>query len=264
MEAAHDLDDSQKEQDMKLQHHLGGLEGLGPVDFQKRVFVAPWEARIFGIHVAMMGLSNHLDQSLPKYPLKQVPTTFKDFWTWGHLRMGAEAMNPFDYFRFRYYEKWLGGITGFFVEKGYITQEELDTRTALYLADGNLKDAPLPQRTNAAIDAQVISYLRQGDSPKRPLKTAPKFAAGAPVTVKDVPPVGHTRLPGHLRGKSGKIHAVYEGAYTYFFSTGPDGLGEPMPVYLVTFDPKVIWGEALADPHAIFYADLFETYLQAA
>jgi nitrile hydratase len=249
---------------MKLQHHLGGLEGLGPVDFQKRVFVAPWETRIFGIHVAMMGQSNHLEGALPKYPIKQVPTAFKDFWTWGHLRVGAEAMNPLDYFRFRYYEKWLGGITGFFVDKGYITEEELDTRTAQYLEDGNLNDAPLPKRDNQAIDDQVMRYLREGDSPQRPRQAAAKFAAGDTVTVKDIPPVAHTRLPGHLRGKTGRVHLVYEAAYTYFFSTGPDGLGAPMPVYLVAFEPQAIWGEALAEPNAIVYADLFETYLEAA
>jgi nitrile hydratase len=45
---------------MKLQHSLGGLEGLGPVTFEKRVFVEPWEKRIFGIHVAMMALSSQL------------------------------------------------------------------------------------------------------------------------------------------------------------------------------------------------------------
>jgi nitrile hydratase subunit beta len=56
---------------MKLQHHLGGLEGLGTPVFQKRVFVEAWEERIFGIHVAMMALSNHLDKARPKYLRKQ-------------------------------------------------------------------------------------------------------------------------------------------------------------------------------------------------
>ena len=64
---------------MKLQHNLGGLENLGPIEFQKRVFVAPWEERIFGIHVAMMGLSNHLGESLAKYAIDKVPTKFKSF-----------------------------------------------------------------------------------------------------------------------------------------------------------------------------------------
>ena len=38
-------------------------------------------------------------------------------------------MNPFDYFRFRYYEKWLGGISGWFSAKGYITAEKLEAKT---------------------------------------------------------------------------------------------------------------------------------------
>jgi nitrile hydratase subunit beta len=248
---------------MKLQHHLGGLEELGAVVFQKKVFVAPWEERIFGIHVAMMGLSNHLDKALPKYSIKQVPTTFKDYWTWAHLRIGAEGMNPFDYFRLRYYEKWLGGISGFFIEKGYITKAELDAETASYLANGNLGFTPLPKGGSVAIDQQVMRYLELGDSPKRESAAKPKFAAGAKVKVKDVPPVDHTRLPGHLRGKTGNIELVYPGAYNYFLSTGPDGIGEPMPVYLVGFDPKELWGEAKSDPNSIYYDDLFEAYLEA-
>jgi len=248
---------------MKLQHNLGGLEGLGPVVFQKRVFVQSWEERIFGIHVAMMALSNHLDKARPQYPIKQVPTTFKDFWTWGHLRMGAEAMNPFDYFRLRYYEKWLGGISGFFVAKGYITAQELDAQTALYLASGNLANAPLPAGGNAAIDTQVIRYLREGDSPKGAYSGNPKFKPGMKVKVKDVPPVDHTRLPGHLRGKVGTIDSVYPDAYGDFFSTGPDGIGSPMPVYLVSFAPKDLWGTEKSEPNSTYYDDLFEVYLEA-
>ncbi|MEL6580251.1 MAG: nitrile hydratase subunit beta, partial [Cyanobacteria bacterium J06621_12] len=117
---------------MKIQHNIAGIENLGEIDFQKRVFVVPWEERIFGIHVAMMALSNHLDtDSVPDYSISSVPTTFDSFWSWGHLRKGAEGMNPFDYFKFRYYEKWLGGISGFFIDEGYITEEELDAKTAL-------------------------------------------------------------------------------------------------------------------------------------
>ena len=123
--------DRRKPRLMKLQHYLGGLEGLPePLTLEKRVFVEEWEKRIFGIHVAMMGLSNHLGAALPAYPIDEVPTTFKDEWTWADLRTGAEAMNPFDYFKFRYYEKWLGGITQFFIDKGYVTEEELADRIA--------------------------------------------------------------------------------------------------------------------------------------
>lgn len=248
---------------MKLQHNLAGLEGLGKIDFQKRVFVVPWEERIFGIHVAMMALSSHLEtDALPDYPLSSVPTSFKSTWTWGHLRKGAEAMNPFDYFKFRYYEKWLGGISGFFVEEGYITAEELDAKTALYLEDGNLKNTPLPNKPVPAIDAQVMKYLREGDSPQRDVAIAPKFSEGDKVRVKNIPPGEHTRLPGNLRGKIGTIYTVYDAPYTYFFATD-DGLGKPMPVYNVKFEATELWG-VMAEANSVYYNDLFETYLEAA
>ncbi|PRC57001.1 nitrile hydratase subunit beta, partial [Mycobacterium sp. ITM-2017-0098] len=64
---------------MRLQHYLGGLEGLPqPLNLEKRVVVEDWEKRIFGIHVAMMGLSNHLGSALPAYPIADVPTEFQE------------------------------------------------------------------------------------------------------------------------------------------------------------------------------------------
>ncbi|MEM6445637.1 MAG: nitrile hydratase subunit beta [Cyanobacteria bacterium P01_D01_bin.123] len=247
---------------MKLQHNLGGLEGLDSITPELEVFVEPWEKRIFGIHTAMMALSNHLDTSLPDYTIEDVPTNFKSFWTWGHLRMGAEAMHPFEYFRLRYYEKWLGGISGFFVEEGYITQEELDTRTAEFLEDSEKAAAPLPTGGDEAIDAQVVKYLREGDSPRRPFPDPPKFAVGDRVRIKNVFPAAHSRLPGNLKGCEAEVVLVYEGAYTYFFPT-EDGLGTPMPVYSLAFKPEDLWDEALVEPNSIYYNDIFEVYIEA-
>lgn len=239
---------------MKLQHALGGLELPEAVTFEKKVFVEPWEQKIFAIHVAMMGLSNHLD-------FEDVPTTFKDEWTWADLRKGAESMHPFDYFKFRYYEKWLGGISGFFVGQGYISEEELEAKTAEYLAE---PDAPLPDGGDGKIDEQIEHYLVTGDSPyKEPVGPA-KFALGDTVTVKNVPATDHTRLPGHLRGRTGVIDKVYDGTYAYFCSTGPDGIGPAMPTYSVKFEPSELWNEMAEPGPNEFYADLFETYLEAA
>jgi nitrile hydratase len=239
---------------MKLQHTLGGLEGLDPITPEKRVFVAPWEKTIFGIHAAMMGLSNHLG-------FQGVPTKLDDEWTWADLRKGAEAMNPFDYFRFRYYEKWLGGISGWFTAKGYITAEELEAKTREFLAN---PAAGKPAGGDPKIDEQVRHYLVTGDSPKRTVGTAPAFKAGDNVLVKDVPHTDHTRLPGHLRGKPGIVETVYDGAYAYFCSTGPDGLGEPMASYCVRFDPADLWDDLSEPGNSAFYADLFEVYLEPA
>jgi nitrile hydratase beta subunit len=233
---------------MKLQHYLGGLEGLGPVEFEKRVFVEPWEKRIFGIHVAMMALSSQL-------PLPKTPSGFKTIWTWADLRKGAESLNPFDYFKYRYYEKWLGGISGYFIDKGYITQEELDARTKM-----TSPSAAPSKGSDPAIDERVSTYLVEGDSPKRDIKATPRFSKGDKVLVKDVPTVEHSRLPGYLRNHIGTIDTVYDGAYTYLCSTGPDGLGEAMPVYCVRFNPEDIW-KGNTEKNVSIYADLFEAYL---
>jgi nitrile hydratase len=238
---------------MKLQHYLGGLEGLPePLTLEKRVFVEDWEKRIFGIHVAMMGLSNHLGAALPEYPIDEVPTAFEDKWTWADLRTGAEAMNPFDYFKFRYYEKWLGGITQFFVDKGYVTEAELAAKIAEVPPATGAEDAP-------AIDDQVISYLRLGDSPRRDV-AHPKFPVGSTVRITNVPADAHSRLPGYLRGQTGTVERVFEGDYAYFTHTG-DGIGDPMPIYIVEFDPAEIWGPRAEDGPLRLYAELFEAYL---
>lgn len=247
---------------MKLQHNIGGIENLDPIKFETRVFVEPWEERIFGIHTAMMALSNHLGTSLPDYAIDQVPTEFKSFWSWGHLRMGAESMHPFEYFRLRYYEKWLGGISGFFVEEGYITQTELDARTAEYLADSGKAAAPLPETGATAIDEQIVKYLVEGDSAMRPSDAVPKFSVGDRVKVKEVYSGDHTRLPGHIRGRIAEVVKVYADTFTYFFPT-TDGLGEPMPVYSLAFKATDIWDESLTDSNLIYYNDIFEVYLEA-
>ncbi len=235
---------------MKLQHYLGGLEGLGPVTFEKRVFVEPWEKRIFGIHVAMMALSSQL-------PLPATPSKFNSVWTWADLRKGAESLNPFDYFKYRYYEKWLGGISGYFVEKGYVTEAELAARTEQILA----KPATPPAKGgDPAIDKRIVTYLVEGDSPKRDTAVTPRFSKGDKVLVKNVPTVEHTRLPGYLRNRTGIVDTVYPGNYTYLTSTGPDGVGPAMPVYCVLFDAEDLW-KGNTEKNVEIYADLYEAYL---
>lgn len=249
---------------MKLQHNLAGLEGLDPINTETKVFVEDWEQRIFGIHTAMMALSNHLEKSTPDYDIDNLPTTFKSFWTWAHLRQGAENMHPFDYFRLRYYEKWLGGISGFFIEEGYITEEELNERTSELLKLINDNEATaLPEGGDPLIDAQIEKYLREGDSPKRDVTIAPKFSVGEKVRIKMVLSGEHSRLPGNLQGRVAKVAEVYDDNYTYFYATA-DGLGTPMPVYNLAFNTEDLWDKSLTEPGSIYYNDIFEAYIEPA
>ncbi|MFC0402073.1 nitrile hydratase subunit beta [Paraburkholderia rhizosphaerae] len=245
---------------MKLQHHIGGIENLGPVNLDTRVFAEPWEQRIFGIHTAMMAESAHLADALRAYPVKDLPTRFKSDWTWASLRTGAERMQPFEYFKFRYYEKWLGGIAQFFIDAGYIRADELTEKTAFYRAH---PDAALPDRPNAPLATQINTYLQQGDSGYHEPAHAPRFAAGDTVRIADPAPVDHTRLPGYLRNKTGTVDVVYPGDFSYFVSTGVDGVGKPMAVYRVAFDATEIWGPDKTEPNTTIYADLYEAYVLA-
>jgi len=244
---------------VKLAHHLGGIENLGPVSTDTRVFAEPWEQRIFGIHTVMMAESAHLANARHAYPVSTLPTTFKNDWTWASLRTGAEDMNPFEYFKYRYYEKWLGGISQFFVDQGYITADELAQKTAHFRAH---PDAALPEQPNPELSRQVDAYLLNGDSGYHEAHAAPRFAAGAEVWVADPQAVDHTRLPGYLRNRRGVVDCVYGGTFAYFVSTGVDGIGTPMPVYRIAFDAADIWGPGKSEPNTTIYADLFEAYLQ--
>lgn len=244
---------------MKLQHYLGGLENLGPVSLEKNVFVSEWEKRIFGIHTVMMAESRHLSDALPQYPVAELGTSFNETWTWASLRTGAEGMQPFEYFKYRYYEKWLMGITQFFIDRGYVTAAEMAELVKTY------RDNPaqaLPDQPNAALKQQIVRYLNEGDSGLRPATAAPLFAVGQTVYVADPEAADHTRLPGFLRNKKGTVTEVYPGAFEYFVTTGPDGLAGPQHVYCVSFAAEDIWGEEKCEPNTVIYADLFETYIQ--
>lgn len=238
---------------MRLQHYLGGLENLGPVNPDRSVFAAGWEKRIFGIHTVMMAASSHLGHAAPV-------SSFREHWTWAHLRTGAEAMQPFEYFKYRYYEKWLMGISGFFIDRGYVDPVSLDNLTTHYRA---LPDAPLPASPNFALAEQIGRYLRHGDSGLRSAQPA-RFKIGDTVLIGDPAEADHTRLPGFLRKRRGVIKEVYAGAFEYFVSTGADGLTGPQQVYSVAFDAAHLWGEARCEPDTVIYADLFDTYIEAA
>jgi nitrile hydratase beta subunit len=203
-------------------------------------------------------LSDSLRTSVPAYDMEPVPTVFRTTWTWADLRKAAEAVNPLAYFQFRYYEKWLGGITAYFLDNGYITQAELDAAIQKYRG---VPEAALPEHQCEGIDAQVIKYLREGDSSRRGHADNPSFATGDHVVVRNPPATDHTRLPGYLRGHTGRVERVFEGKYGYFCSTGADRLGAPVPVYLVRFEPQEIWGERTETHAGPLYAEIYESYL---
>ncbi len=90
-------------------HDLGGLAG-GPIDRDEH---APtfWEQRIDAMLV-LLGDSK-----------RRIIDT-------AELRRGIESLGPEAYDTLGYYERWAASIAAVLVEKGVVTQDELDRRAA--------------------------------------------------------------------------------------------------------------------------------------
>jgi nitrile hydratase len=92
-------------------HDLGGMHGFGPIEREENepVFHEDWERRIFGVlNLAMGAAQIHVDE----------------------IRHAIEKMPPAEYLSSPYYEHWLYGAERVLAERGIVTREELDKRTA--------------------------------------------------------------------------------------------------------------------------------------
>jgi hypothetical protein len=88
-------------------HDLGGLPG-GPVDTDEHETTF-WEQRVDALMTLLAdGKRKYLDTA--------------------ELRRGIESLGPEAYSSLSYYERWAASIAVIVVEKGVVTQEELDRR----------------------------------------------------------------------------------------------------------------------------------------
>jgi nitrile hydratase subunit beta len=110
--------------------------------------------------------------------------------------------------------------------------------------------------------ADVEQALRKGGSARVEAEVTPKFKAGQRVTVRNLNPLGHTRVPRYIRGRSGTIdrdHGVF-----VFPDTNAAGTGQsPQHVYSVRFEAGEVWG-AQAPGNEAIYIDLWDDYLDPA
>jgi hypothetical protein len=92
-------------------HDLGGMHGFGPVvrEENEPVFHEEWERRTFSVvNLAMGAAQIHVDE----------------------IRHAIEKMPPAEYLASPYYEHWIYGLEALLAEKGLVTREELERRTA--------------------------------------------------------------------------------------------------------------------------------------
>src|SRR4051812_558520 len=105
-------------------HDMGGMHGFGPVvrEENEPVFHEDWERTVYAINRAIRAQDIiNIDES----------------------RHGIERMPPAEYLAASYYERWLSSLERNLVDKGVITQQELDERVALLREH---PETPAPQR----------------------------------------------------------------------------------------------------------------------
>jgi nitrile hydratase beta subunit len=228
---------------MNSMHDVGGIDGFGPVEWEANepVFHEPWEARMRAVDALLT---------------KKIKAYFVD-----ETRHRIERMNPIYYLGSSYYQIWLLRMESLLIEKNYVTEEEIRAKMA--------EITPEPPKSHLEPFRNIMPYI---SSSKRRMvipstgtenkeeTIEPKYAVGDVVRVKDMSPLGHTRVPRYVRGKEGVIEALH-GNFILPDLRVENGTKLYQPVYRLCFKAQDLWGED-ASPKDKLYIEMWEDYLE--
>jgi len=145
------------------------------------------------------------------------------------------------------YEQWFSGLLELLVRKGLVSAAEIESGVP---APGSAKATP--RLTAGEIPAALANRIHAN----RDVQVSSRFKVGQQMRVRNINPVGHTRLPRYARGKFGTInrdHGVF-----VFPDTNAHFLGEnPEHVYSVRFAARELWGTQAAEKDCV-YVDLWD------
>jgi nitrile hydratase beta subunit len=201
-------------------HDMGGMEGFGRVqpDVNEPPFHADWERRVFALVNGVLTLTG---------------VNVDEF------RHAIERIPPARYLTSSYYERWLLAAETLLVERGIVSGEELKS-----LAQPELMSVALPAVSPKLVAAKARLHAR--------------FKAGDRVRVRGIHPLGHTRSPRYVRGKTGVVRRL-RGIYV-LPDTNAHRAGEHRQhVYLVEFSARELWDRKDREGLMI---DLWEDYLE--
>lgn len=216
-------------------HDMGGMHGFGPIapepENEEPLFHADWERHAFALTLA---------------------AGFLGQWSIDEARHARERMNPADYLRASYYEKWLDAVGRQMVEKGLITEAEL--------ASGRAERRVAEDEYRVLKAAAVDPTFEKGGPASMDAAAAPSFRVGDRVRAANINPAGHTRLPRYVRGHAGEV-VLHHGGHV-FADANAHGERRGEHLYTVRFAAKELWG-----PDAFGGAvmvDLWEPHLERA
>ena len=200
-------------------HDLGGKQGFGPVRHtpDAKPFHADWEVRVNALysHAVRLGIFN-MDE----------------------YRHAIERMDARHYLTASYYERTLTSLATLLVEKGIVTQPDLE------------------QRSGGAFPLAAPSAAGRGNRSGRQ-----SYQVGDAVRVRDEHVPGHVRMPGYIRGKAGVVVAVSP-PYPYPDAHAHGVQADDEPTYDVRFRSEDLWPDAQGRAEsALIHACVFESYL---
>jgi nitrile hydratase len=214
-------------------HDMGGMHGMGPVVIEPNepVFHERWESRVFALRRAMGAWGK---------------------WNIDATRHAVELVPPAEYLELSYYARQFVAFVELLIQVGLVTRAEVER---------GLPASGAPKATPALTPAKAAALIAKGVPTSRNVPAAPSFRVGQTVRAKNINPVGHTRLPRYVRGKTGVIDRD-QGVFV-FPDTNAHFLGEkPQHVYSVRFAAREVWGQEAAANDSI-YIDLWDDYLES-
>lgn len=212
---------------------MGGMHGFGAVvtPGAEAVSHEDWELRVFAIST-LVGIARLGS---------------------GSGRAIREEMEPAEYLRAGYYERWLWSTEQRLLRRGTIDTADVDSWVE------RLRSGEQAPRRVEAEGAALAVAATSGTDPLTPAADT-VLAVGDAVRVRRMRPQGHTRCPRYVRGVVGVVEAIR--GLDAFPDIGPYA-GPDEPVYSVAFDSKDLFGPSPEGRWTVVL-DLFESYLEPA
>ncbi len=213
---------------------MGGRLGEGkiPRENESVKFKSEWEKEVFSLTIAL---------------------GFSGLWNLDASRFARESLEPVDYLRFSYFEKWLAALINLLYENGVMVELEE-------------KSSKLSEKNFRKLEPKNVKrVLEKGGPTIREESKRKKFEIGDVVIIKNFYgnekiSEGHTRLPNYVKGRIGKI-IDYHGAHV-FPDTNAHFLGEnPEPLYSIEFGVQELWGKHSKHPEDTVVVDIWEKYI---
>lgn len=213
---------------------VGGMMSFGPIEAEPEepLFHAPWEARVLALTLACDALGA---------------------WNIDMMRHARESMHPTVYWSKSYYEIWLLGLLRLLELNGMVATREMSEGFSSRETKSGMRAIGLDQ---------MRQLIARGAPYDRPTPAPPLFEAGEKVRARNLHAIGHTRLPGYVRGKIGVVER-WRGGFVFPDSNSRARGENPQHCYTVRFTGAELWG-AIGDPNLTVSIDAFEPYLERA